>query len=537
MQKHLIFIVIFFIKVACFAQNEKNVTSQIKNVTVFLNRAEVTNIASVGLGIGTTTLVFNELSTKLVQQSIQVQAQSVTILAVKYRINYLRSQAKAEKIKQLEAQIEETQDNLNQLNGQKKIYQEEESMILSNKAIGGDNQGVSAQKLKEIADFYRTRLLEISQKTIELNKSIRTSQEKLQKLQRQVQEENANANKPSSEILVTVKAETPVNANFELTYIVIDAGWVPVYDIRAKDAKSPVQLSYKANVSQNTGVDWNNVKITLSTGNPTQGGNKPELSPWYVDFYTYQNLKGRAAGIQVTSNSRSMEDKKVENVETDEVSAGITTTTADFTDVVENTLATEFEINIPYSIPSDGKFQLVDIQRYDVSTQYSHSCSPKLDKDVFLIARLTDWEKLNLLSGNANVYFEGTFIGETYLNAKNTKDTLTVSLGRDKKIVVERTQIKDFTSKKTFGSHIKEERGYEITVRNSKKERIDLTIEEQIPISQNNKIDVELLEATGAKFNPVTGKIVWRFNMEPQETRKLTSKFSVKHPKGTSIVL
>ena len=519
---------------------EKNVSSKIKQVRVFLTQAEINNVAQVSIGAGTSTLVFEELPAKLQQQSLQVNAKgAITIMAVKHRINYLKSQAKTDKIKKLEQDLEGLQDALNSLQVQKKIYQEEEAMILANKQVGGDQTGVSAQKLKEIADFYRQRLGEVNQKVLELNKQIKQNQEKEQQTRRQINEENAQANKPSSEVLVTVKADAPVTANFEVSYIVPDAGWQPIYDIRSKDTKSSAQLIYRANVYQNTGLDWNNVQISLSSGNPSIGGNKPELAVWYVSQFV-----GASYGY---SNMRSADARKLEAVSqraikpTDIDRGGVeledkpSETVADFTTVQENTLATEFEIALPYTIPSDGKPQLVDVQKFDMTTIYSYGSAPKLDRDAFLTARLVDWEKYNLVSGKANVYFEGAFVGETYLNARNTKDTLVVSLGRDKKVIIEREQIKDLTTKKKLSSHIKEEFAFEIRIRNTKKEKIVIRLEDQIPISNNSKIEVELLEATGAKADPVSGKLTWKLEVNPSETKILKLRYSIRYPKDMQV--
>ncbi len=542
MKKNIATLFGLFLAIIVNAQsNEKTIVSTIKQVRVFLSKAEVSNIAQTSVGVGTTTLVFEELPARLEQASLQVNAKgAVTIMAVKHRINYLKSQAKAEKIKKFEAALEELQDELNRLQRQKKIFQEDEAMILANKQVGGENSGVSAQKLKEVADFYRLRLGEINQKVLELNKQIKKTQEKEQQTRKQIQEENAQANKPSSEVLVTIKSETPGNVSFEISYIVPDAGWQPIYDIRSKDAKSPAQLMYRANVFQNTGLDWNNVKISLSSGNPSVGGNKPELAIWYVNqfvlesSYRYENKRTFAARKQreVTTMAYGAAADRggVEDLPNKEAE-----TIADFTNVQENTLATEFEIALPYSIPSDGKPQLVDVQKFDVNTIYTYSAAPKLDKDAFLTARLIEWEKFNLISGKANVYFEGAFVGETYLNANNTKDTLVISLGRDKKIVIEREQIKDLTTKKKLSSHIKEDFGYEIRIRNTKKERIVLYLEDQIPISKNSKIEVELLEATGAKADSITGKLIWKLEVNPSETKKIRLRYSIRYPKDMQI--
>ena len=533
----LTFALLVFVMASTWATDkEKAIKSKVKSVTVFLNRAQVTNAARAYIPAGQTILIFEGLSTRLDKQSLQVSAEgNLTIMAVKHRINYLKSFSKVKRIKQLEDSIAYFEDRIDNIKVQKDVLISEEQMILANQKIAGKEQGLSAQKLAEMAAFYRKRLSDIRFSVLRHKKSLKKHHKRLEKLRTQLYTENKNANKPTSEVMVTVSAKAPVNATFELNYIVMNAGWIPIYDLRAKNSKSPIQLSYKAEIFQNTGIDWNNVDITLSTGNPSQSGYKPTLNPWYVGFMRYYpqpkpRREQRSPNVTldevlVSGKTNSSFTKKDKNK-----------TIADFTKVIESTFATKFDISLPYSIPSNGRPQLVEIAKHNMKTLYTHNAVPKLDKDAFLMAQLVEWEKFNLLSGKANIYFEGTFVGETFLNAKNTSDTLNISLGRDKRIIIERKQIKDFTRKKFLGSNIKQTFGYDISVRNTKRENVTITIEEQIPVSKTNKITVELLEAEGAQVDKITGKVTWKITLKPQQTTKLTLKYSVKYPKKQQIV-
>jgi len=528
---------------AAHAQNvDKPVKSDVKAVTVFLNRAQITNTAQVFLPTGNTTLVFEDLSTKIDKQSIQVSAKgNLTIMAVKYQINYLRNQSKASKIKLMEDSVLLYSDAQKLATSQRSVLQHEEEMILANKSIGGNGVGVSAQKLKEVSDFFRARLTETQIGIMKADKELIDLNNKLTRLRTQINELNRYANKPTSEVLVTVSTNAPTTGEFELDYIVPDAGWTPIYDLRAKDAQSPIQLSYKANVFQNTGVDWKDVKVTLSTGNPTQSGVKPELSTWYVNFFdpiVYESIsknRGRFENAKRASNNSPMAPSADGFTVDDLKTKGKALTIADQTVVSSSTFATEFEISVPYTILSDGKPQLVDIKNYEVKTLYDYNVVPKMDFDAFLMAKMIGWEEYNLLSGQANVYFEGSFVGETYLDVASTKDTLAISLGRDKKIVVKRVKIQDLSSKKFIGSNVKEELGFEIQIRNNKKDNINITIEEQMPVSKNSQIEVELVEALGASVNKINGKITWKLSIKPSEIKKLTLKYSLKYPKNKQI--
>jgi uncharacterized protein (TIGR02231 family) len=316
---------------------------------------------------------------------------------------------------------------------------------------------------------------------------------------------------------------------------VANAGWMPVYDLRAINTKSAVQLNYKANVFQATGEEWKNVKLKLSTANPNLGGLKPTLDPWFLNFNepVYQKLKGKVAGVMV----RGMSSLPAMAQEQDDLEYNITPaeTVANYTTTIQTSLNTEFDITLPYTVDTSNKPTLVDIRNYELKADYLYSVAPKADPDAFLLARITGWEDLSLLPGEANVFFEGTFVAKSYIDPENIKDTLSVSLGRDKRIVVKREKLKDYSSRKLIGSNQRESYAYEIAVRNTKAENVKLIVEDQLPVSQNNQIEVTTLDTGGARYNKDTGKLNWELSLLPNETRKMLFKFEVKYPKDMRI--
>jgi uncharacterized protein (TIGR02231 family) len=197
----------------------------------------------------------------------------------------------------------------------------------------------------------------------------------------------------------------------------------------------------------------------------------------------------------------------------------------------------EFLIEIPYSIPSDGKNYSVDIQKLMVPATYEYSCTPKLDTDVFLKAMVANWDEFNLMKGDANLYFEGTYIGKTFLNVNTVEDTLSISLGRDENIVVTRDKVKDFTGKQFLGAFKKEQRGWEINVRNKKKQKVHVLVMDQFPVSGNSEIEVQQIDSGGAELDDDTGILTWKLDLEPGSSEKLTFKYSVRYPKKEIIIL
>jgi uncharacterized protein (TIGR02231 family) len=208
---------------------------------------------------------------------------------------------------------------------------------------------------------------------------------------------------------------------------------------------------------------------------------------------------------------------------------------ANYTSTIQTSLNTEFAIGLPYTVPSTNKPTLVDIANHSLNASYLYSVAPKLDTDAFLMARITGWEELSLLPGETNVFFEGTFVAKTFIDPNNIKDTLSISLGRDKRVVVKREKLKDFTTRKTISSTQRDAYAYSISVRNGKKEALEIIIEDQIPVSQTSQIEISLVDGGGAKFNKATGKLEWTLIVQPQETKKVEYKFEVKYPKDVTI--
>lgn len=515
-----------------FAQTSQNATSKITDVTVFLNRAQVTRQVKTQLAAGKSELVIGGLTSMLDPQSIQVSGKgNFIILGTSHQQNYLSELNTPKSLKLLKDSLEDLQKQIILEQSQKEILNKEEQMLMSNQKIGGTNQNLTVAELKAMADFYRSRLSEIVSTRMKEDDKVKKLNERIIKIQQQINSQNELYQRNTSEIVISLSADAATSADFEISYVVANAGWTPQYDIRAINTKSPLQLSYKANVFQSTGEEWKNVKLKLSTANPNQSGLKPELLAWYLDFYqpiVYRNVMGKAARNAPMMKSADAVVEK-EEIKMDAMS------TAGYVTTIQTSLNTEFDIALPYSVSSANKPTLVDIRNYDLKATYNYSCAPKLDNDAFLIAKAIGWEELSLLPGEANIFFEGTFTGKSSIDPNNIKDTLSLSLGRDKRIVVKREKQKELTSRKFIGTNQKETYAWEISVRNTKNESIKISIEDQIPVSQNSQIEVTSTDLAGATYNKDTGKLLWDLKLQPNETKKIVFKYEVKYPKDKQL--
>ncbi|MCT4582956.1 MAG: DUF4139 domain-containing protein [Flavobacteriales bacterium] len=529
------------------AQETKTVDAKIDEVTVFLNGAEIKRKATVSVDKGTNELKFVDLSPYIQPNSIQVKAnnKALTIVSVNHEINYLEKKniAKSPKVQAINDSIENLEFKLQIRQSYERVYNEEKSLLLTNKKMGGANTGVDIEDLMDAADFYRERLANIETKLLDIKRNKKELNAAIARLKKQ-RSLYYNTVKNTGEITVNLTASQRASAKIELTFVVNRAGWVPFYDIRSNNLEEPVDLTYKGKVYQKTGNDWNNVKVRLSTGNPSNDNTQPQFSKWYLQYYTAYAKNNRYSGKRKKINAayapapsydkgQYLEEVEIEDDELDfEIASN---SLANSTTVTESTVNTTFDIALPYTIKSDGKSNLIAIQEYELPVSYQYYTMPRKDHDAFLLSNIVGWGDYNLLAGDANIYFENTFVGESYLETAITNDTLSVSMGRDKSIIVTREKIKDFCKNSTLGGNKKSTRGYELTIRNNKSQAIEIEVIDQIPLSKIKEIEVELIENKKAEYDEKTGKLTWRLKIPANSTETVSFKFSVKYPKNQTI--
>ena len=525
-----IFLCIFAsLRLTTFAQTEQKVSSTITSVTVFINQAQITRTAKISLDAGVTNLVFDKVSPFINLNSIQVRVDGkLTLLAVSNRRNYLKDDEKPKNIIQLEDSIQSIYYSIETLNNKKQSYQFEKDVMLENKHIGGAQNGLKPDDLDDALAIFRKRMNEVNDELQKLNMQEKKLTVIKQKIENQLREFQNTYNQNSPEIIVSVKTLSALNdVRIEMDYLTRNASWKPFYDIRVKDTKSPLQLVSKAFITQSTREDWKNVIIKLSTSNPNEGGTKPELQ---TDYLKYQQPISQT---QSYSNAPTMRGARSEGgvlydaVITRKEEVGIAT-------IQQTAVSIEFNVTSAYNISSDNTPHQVDLTASNLDAVYSYGAVPKLDKDAFITAKVSGNDLVNQISGEANVYFDGTFVGKTFING-TTNDSLTLSLGRDKRIQIQRVKLKDFSSKTFSGSTKKELNTWEIKIRNTRKEPIQILVEDQIPVSSDKEIEVKLINAEKAKFDETTGRLSWLITLDPEQSQSVKFSFEVKYPKEKMI--
>lgn len=533
----IILIIIFLGFTTLHAQNVKEVKSEIKEVVVYLNGSQITRMAEIDLPAGKSEIFFRGLTSRLNSNSLQVAVSNkVTILSVNHSLDFMSGASTDANIERLTKQRDLLKDSIDLTTNARDVFVKEREMLLSNQKIGGAETGVDVDQLIKAADFFKHRLTQIEESIFTKNQSIKKMKERLEKLNRQLNELNAEKDRPTSTVKVAVSTPHAVTTSLALTYIVREAHWQPFYDIRVDDTNQPAVLIYKAKVYQNTGETWQNVKLTLSTGNPSISNYKPQLQPWFLDFIRPEPLKSFRTmddEIEVNNMEITADTKKEKPL----LIRGTTPLKRTNVTISQQQTTTAFEINIPYTIPSNNQGYDVAVSEHNIEADYQYATVPKLSPHVYLLAHISQWNNLNLLPGEANIYFNQTYQGKTYLDPYTSEDTLKVSVGRDPAIVVKRELLKDYSSKSLLGNNRKETKAWKITVKNTKRNSINLVVEDQYPISSNNEIKVELEESSGAKVNPITGKLEWNLSLDPGEIKELRLIYSVRYPKDQNLIL
>tara|TARA_B100000508_G_scaffold141093_1_gene146591 strand:+ start:103716 stop:105368 length:1653 start_codon:yes stop_codon:yes gene_type:complete len=532
-----------------YAQKVKQheVDTEISKVTVYLSGAEVSRDYTVQLQAGLNELRFTNISANTDSRSIQFEMDDpADLLSITMERDFLKTQNGSTRIQSVRDSIEMLQEKNQGIQDEINALQTEKQVLNTNQKIGGDNVSLTVEQIRSTATFYRERSLAINTSISQKEREKRTVNQSINRLQQQLNEFNFKENSKNNVIVVLVEKSAAGSLKGSLKYNVSNTGWAPSYDLIAPDISGEIELKYKAKVFNNTGNDWKNVEISLSTGDPNLSASVPELSPWKLNYSTVRYARNRGSGKnynyavpqQQSRQAPAMEQGldgqgRIQNIHTGNISG--VNNAPEMRTIEVSELSTEFDIERKYSIPSDAKPYIVEITEYDLTGDFSHVSVPKLDKDAFLLAKITGWEKLDLVPGPSNVYFNQTYVGESYINTRNVEDTLGLSFGRDDKILVTRKRVEEFSNKSVIGNSKKDTYAYEIIVKNNRSRDIEMELFDQIPISTDSDIDVSVNETSDATYDESTGELVWKVKLKPGEAKKYTISFTIKYPKEKKI--
>lgn len=590
-----------------FAQKPIFTTAKVKSATVYFNAAELSQTTSVNLPAGTSEIVIKNVADYLNESTVQIGApSSVTVLSVQFTQNYISEYEIDETnpaIKKVRDSISWTEKEIKKTQIDAYSHQQTIALLDGNQNVAGANSGLNVAELMKLVDYYKAKRTELDnnivalkEKEVKLNQKLSALKSKLE-INTQKEEKNSKG-----KLIIQVMNEVAGLVNLDINYITNNASWQPFYDLRADNVNSPINMMYKAQVTQWTGIDWKKVNLTLSSGNPNQNNQAPILSSWFLRYgnplfgYSYregdlksnviQSLQGEVAGVNIASgsgvpgsdstikirgyssnlvdkplyilNGTPINENDYKNLSPNSIKSmsvlkdaeavslygsrgksGVVVITTkqmdDYTSVQENQLNVSFDIDIPYDILSNSKPHSVALKDIKLPATYKYYAAPRVEKEAFLLAEINDYSKYNLLPGEANIIFEGMYVGKTNINPNQTSDTLNLSMGRDKKVSIKREKVVDKSGTKFLSSKKEQTFTFDITVRNNKKETVNMLLKDQYPLSTDKEIEVELLESNNAKENKETGILTWDLKLNPNETKKIRISYKVKYPKDKVI--
>ncbi len=535
-----------------FAQ-QKPIKAEIEKAIVYLQGAQLFYEHDVFLKQGYNQLVFDRVSPLIVIPSLQASTKGGLVTDVKYQAVYPPAKQPLKQYDKLirlyEDSIEETNFNLTATSQRLNVIITERNLLLNNRLIRGEFSKDSLPLLQSILPFLSQKLNEYidleyknSKETSRLKKILNRQNEELNHLISLKNNPGIDdpVVDPQHQIVVNIFSENEGSAKVSFNYIIHEAGWVPMYELRAHSTQNTIQLKYLASVYQNSQVNWRNVKLTLSTSNPNDGHVKPALSPWLIGYLVrVEKVKSlrrsttpQAPSIALKSNAEVPTDDAEENRGyANEISMD------NYIKTTEGLIRTLYEINLSYTISSGNNEHKVIVQQKEIPINMVFAAVPKLSNNAYLIGNITGWEELNLLPGNARIFMEGGYIGEVMLNPESDSDTLAINLGSDRSIVLQRKRLKDKNKTRFIDQEQIEIRTYEITIRNTKPFTIRLKVEDQIPMVQpgTNDVKVNLVNGNGAQLDDLTGTLTWELKLEPKTTKRITFTYEVRFPKAKPI--
>jgi len=533
--KTYIFVALFAIALSSstLEGQENYIQVPLSHVTVFSRGAQLSGDAAVTLQPGTWEYVAGGLSPYIDPNSIQVRGEGdFMIMGVSHRNNYLENPSESDKISALRERIKALQIRIEDEETATEVLLERERFLKANYDIVSQKSTITPEQFKAMIEIYGAGMESVKSAILKKNRILKEYREEKEKLDQQLAGTIDRSKMPTGEIVMTLSGSKPVTGKLKISYVVMNAGWQPAYDIRVDDITEPAVIIYKANIWQKSGVEWKDVKVSLSNAAPMTAGYLPQLNPWFIDFYQEYVLNDVVVTAYGTKSRLARQAIAKEEAMMDlEESAPVPVT------VTESNISFTFDINVPKTIASGGKQETVELQRLTVPATYSYAATPKLASSAYLMGYITEWNKYNLLPGESNIYFSNTFTGKGYINTAELTDTLPVSLGADNSITVKRDRRTDFTSQKLIGSNRIETRSFLISVRNNKNRDVTVKLRDQLPMPQNSNITVEAVELSGGKHDNATGEVIWDLTVAPRETREIIFTYSVKYPKNKRVVL
>ncbi len=516
MKNFLLLLLFVLLSIPLRAQIE--VTAPVSYVKVYRGLAQMTHTAEVTLPAGMQTLIVHGLSPRMRRESFLVKGVGhADIVHTDFQKNFLITPKDKARIKKLKSRIDQLESQLTDIRAREQALKTEQGFIKQNLKL---DKNATLASVQQISAYYKKRTEAIYKELFRLKKAGEPLNKELKKLRKQLNELQSAGNRETYDAVLTLSVARAGKFRFGFTYLADGATWTPVYTVRSTGAGADLHWVYQAEIRQKTGLDWDNVPVTLSSYQPRYRLHLPTVRPWYLRPYS--------PPVYRTKDARA---KKAENV----VMTMEAEPAMDYAavDQVNSTLQVEYKPSVRYTVASNNRPVLVRLDSFDTPAEYTYFTAPGYDRNVYLRASVKNLSSHRLVPGRARIYFEGVYTGEVYINPGD-KDTGTdLPLGIDTEITVDRKEDKRFDDYNLLGSKVTRSKGYIITVTNHKHMPVHIIVKDRFPVSQDEHIKVKDTETDGSIDRK--GIITWDKNIPAGQSVRMFFRFKVQYPKDMQV--
>ena len=538
MKRYSLFAFLFLLSANLFfAQKPIYTKAKVTAVKVYRNSAELQNTVSFSVPSGISEIVIGNISEEINEKTIQigVNSKNISILSSQFTNDYstdFKMDTTNPQIKKVNDSIKIVENliskNRIELDANKKAV---ELLDKNQTVLVGSNSSNVAQ-LTQLTEFYTNKRIELENKLVSLKTKGDDLSKKLSRLKSSLKTKEQKEAEEFADGVIVLKLMSPAAGNIKLNinYLTDNVSWKPYYEIKAEKISAPLDVTFKATVKQNTGLDWKGVKLTLINGNSSRNNYAPTVSPWFI--YA-RSPKEREIQREEASliKTRAVASNAVKDIALEEGEEVVRYTTAAAFTISANELNTSYDIDIPYDILSNNEDHLISLYQQKIPADYQYFTAPNYNREAYLLAKIKDFSKYNLVSAPASVIFENMYIGETRISPDQTNNEMNITLGNDPKISIRREEVQDKSGEKFLSSYREKVITYDLVIKNNKKEQISIEVKDRFPLSNNEAVKIEVLDKSGATKDDEKGFLTWNIKLSPSETKKLRVSYKVRYPK------